>query len=89
MSIPMTSIVCVNCTVKVAASRGGKTYLRVQEIPGANLLTGFFPAQDADELERKKYEVRGERGEYRSSGIHDMVNLTNISSPTPARYGRI
>ncbi len=66
----------------------GQTYLRVQERPGANPLTGFFPAQDASELERKKHEVRGERGEDRGSGIHEMVNLTNISSPAPARYGR-
>jgi hypothetical protein len=72
----------------MAASRG-KTCLRVQEPPRANLLTSFFPAQDADELERKKHEVRGERGEYGGSGIHEMVNLANISSPTPARYGRI
>jgi hypothetical protein len=86
----MDSIAFVSCTVKVAAaSRGGKTYLRVQEPPGADLLTCFFPAQDTDELERQKYKVRSERGEYRSSGIHEMVNLTNISSPTPARYGRI
>lgn len=89
MSIPIASIVCESCTVKVAASRGGNTHLRVQEPPRANLLTGFFPAQDADEFERKKHEVRGERGEYRGSGIHEMVNLTNISSPTSARYGRI
>jgi hypothetical protein len=52
MSNPMTSI--VSSTVKVAALRGGKTYLRVQEPPGADLLTGLFPAQDTDELERQK-----------------------------------
>jgi hypothetical protein len=66
-----------------------KAYLRVQEPPGAKLLTGFFPAQDADELENKKYEVRREFGEDRGFGVHEMVNLTNIPSPAPARYGRI
>lgn len=84
----MASIVCVSCTVEVAALRKN-TNLRVQEPPGANLLTGFLPAQDADELECQKHEVRSERGEYRGSGVHEMVYLTNISSPTPARYGRI
>ena len=64
MSTPMASIMCVSCSVKVATSRGGMTYLRVQEPPRANLLTSFFPAQDADELERKKHEIRGERREY-------------------------
>lgn len=84
MSNPVAGIMWVSYT-----SRGGQTYLRVQEPPGADLLTSIFPAQDTGELERQKHKVGSERGEYRGSGVHEMVNLTNISSQTPTRYGSI
>lgn len=86
MSTPVTSIELYSQCNRIEI---GKADLRVQEPPGAKLLTGFLPAQDTDELENKKYKVRREFGEDRGFGIHEMTNLTNISSPNPARYGCI
>jgi hypothetical protein len=75
----------LSCRIKFAAD--GKLYLRVQHPPDATLLSGFFPAQDTGEHERKEYKVRDECGEDKDSGAQDMTDPTKATDTAPSNCG--
>jgi hypothetical protein len=65
----------------------GRAYLRVEKPPDPTFLTSFSPAQNTDEHEGNKDEVRDKSRKEADFDVLRMLNRTYTSSPIPSGCG--